>query len=888
MLLNKIKKSNNFKKIYLFILIFFLIIFIISTILLINRVKIIDTVKNDIILRSYIKDYGIGGVNRNISFKSVLNSFYKNFPYNFHNKEKFEKIYLDIKFNSFQSLKADRNYALKNNIIQSEKISWVPGKLRFRNKTHKVKIRIKGDMIDHIATNKWSFRINFKNTGILDMQKIALQSPKTRDFHFEQLLNNTLNHLGVFTPKSFFTELIINGENMGNMYLEEHPSESYTSNAQRKYGPILRLKEKILQDLSTKSMFYNKDLFWQKDKNLYYAADKFYEFYYQPLNNYSLVDEEIWAKYIAANFLFKCWHGNIGKNLKFYFNTVNKKYEPISFNNSCGQKNVDLKYGFLPSENLFIYRLITIKKFRLVLISELEKWISDKNYQEYLKILNLNEKVLRYKLSNESKFLEKIDFTTDHINLIVKWLKNDSNFVKYSKETFQNEVRESLNSFINPNGYVVFHENLLKIILHNPNSTKYKIDSILFDLKNKKEKKFTFVKNDFIKLDFNRPDTYMINILDLIDFSPKKIQNIKINYISNNIIHQSKPLELKVEPNFTYTEYRDDKDNFTFKINKNDYPNKNISKIFDVDNKNKIVSIKKNKQIYINERIEIPSDYHFLIEEGVRLNFSKSSFLITNNKVDINGNLDNPVIFSGIAGDFWPGMLILANNNNININSLILEKMTGKNINNFDYSGGITIHRANKLNINHMKISNNSSDDAINIVESVGDIYNLNIKDTYSDGLDIDFGKVNINNSTFERIGLISGSDAIDFSGSKSTINNILIKNIKDKGISVGENSIININNINISDSLVGLAVKDSSIVTGSHVSFSDIILANVMTYKKKKNYDFSKADLKDVKFTEDLFTNQKKSYMSINDIIIHGKKVNINKLYKTVMKSNN
>ena len=888
MLLNKIKKSNNFKKIYLFILIFFLIIFLISTILLINRVKIINTVKNDIILRSYVKDYGIGGVNRNISFKSVLNSFYKNFPYNFYNKEKFEKIYLDIKFNSFESLKADRNYALKNNIIQSEKISWVPGKLRFRNKIHNVKIRIKGDMIDHIATNKWSFRINFKNTGILNMQKIALQSPKTRDFHFEQLLNDTLNHLGVFAPKSFFTELIINGENMGNMYLEEHPSESYTSNAQRKYGPILRLKEKILQDLSTKSIFYNKDLFWQKDKNLYYAADKFYEFYYQPLNNYSLIDEEIWAKYIAANFLFKCWHGNISKNLKFYFNIVNKKYEPISFNNSCGQKNVNFKYGYLPDENLFIYRLIAIKKFRLVLISELEKWVNDKNYQDYLKILNLNEKILRYKLSNESKFLEKIDFTTNHINLIIKWLKNDSNFVKYNKETFQNEVKEGSNWFKRPNGYVVFHDNFLKIILHNPNSTKYKIDSILFDLKNKKEKKFTFIKNNFIKLDFNRPDTYMIDILDLIDFSPKKIQNIKINYISNNIIYQSKPLELKVEPNFKYKEQRDDKDNFTFKINKGDYPNKNISKIFDVDNKNKTVSIKKNKQIYINEKIEIPSDYHFLIEEGVRLNFSKNSFLITNNKVDINGNLDNPVIFSGIAGDFWPGMLILANNNNININSLILEKMTGKNIDNFNYSGGITIHRANKLSINHMKISNNSSDDAINIVESVGDIYNLNIKDTYSDGLDIDFSKVNINNSAFERIGLISGSDAIDFSGSKSTINNILIKNIKDKGISVGENSIININNINISDSLVGLAVKDSSIVTGSHVSFSDIILANVMTFIKKKNYGFSKANLKNVKFTENLFTNQKKSYMSINDTIIHGKKVNISKLYKTVMKSNN
>ena len=57
------------------------------------------------------------------------------------------------------------------------------------------------------------------------------------------------------------------------------------------------------------------------------------------------------------------------------------------------------------------------------------------------------------------------------------------------------------------------------------------------------------------------------------------------------------------------------------------------------------------------------------------------------------------------------------------------------------------------------------------------------------------------------------------------------------------------------------------------------IYISSMQVYKnygKKNLYINSKANLKNVKFTEHLFTNQKKSYISINDTIIQDKNVNL------------
>ena len=90
--------------------------------------------------------------------------------------------------------------------------------------------------------------------------------------------------------------------------------------------------------------------------------------------------------------------------------------------------------------------------------------------------------------------------------------------------------------------------------------------------------------------------------------------------------------------------------------------------------------------------------------------------------------------------------------------------------------------------------NNRIGDDYINIIRSNFHIENSHFEETNSDSIDIDFSKGSIINSKF----LMSKNDAIDFSGSNVNIENIYIFGSGDKGISVGEGSILRAKNIKI------------------------------------------------------------------------------------------
>ena len=62
-------------------------------------------------------------------------------------------------------------------------------------------------------------------------------------------------------------------------------------------------------------------------------------------------------------------------------------------------------------------------------------------------------------------------------------------------------------------------------------------------------------------------------------------------------------------------------------------------------------------------------------------------------------------------------------------------------------------------------------------------------------------------------------------------------ENIGDKSISNGENSEINISNLNIKKSYLGIASKDGSVVNVKNISLSNVTIP-FASYKKKNEYD--------------------------------------------------
>ena len=93
------------------------------------------------------------------------------------------------------------------------------------------------------------------------------------------------------------------------------------------------------------------------------------------------------------------------------------------------------------------------------------------------------------------------------------------------------------------------------------------------------------------------------------------------------------------------------------------------------------------------------------------------------------------------------------------------------------------------------------------------------------------------------------GNDCLDFSGSKVNANNLQINSSVDKGISVGEETILDIDNLNISNcGDMCIAVKDSSHLNISDSSFSNGTIG-IASYIKKGIYNRPSISTTNVQF---------------------------------------
>ena len=111
------------------------------------------------------------------------------------------------------------------------------------------------------------------------------------------------------------------------------------------------------------------------------------------------------------------------------------------------------------------------------------------------------------------------------------------------------------------------------------------------------------------------------------------------------------------------------------------------------------------------------------------------------------------------------------------------------------------------MDVENLTIENNGFEDAVNLVDVEFAITNLNISHTTSDAIDIDNGEGILTSSSFFCVGTgIEGGDAIDVY--LSNLINTDSAKVTDKAISIGENSKVEIENININHATSTLAVK--------------------------------------------------------------------------------
>ena len=131
-----------------------------------------------------------------------------------------------------------------------------------------------------------------------------------------------------------------------------------------------------------------------------------------------------------------------------------------------------------------------------------------------------------------------------------------------------------------------------------------------------------------------------------------------------------------------------------------------------------------------------------------------------------------------------------------------------------------------------IKANNSNCEDTINIINSSGNIESVNIENSFSDALDVDFSNV-----SFNKIKISNAiNDCVDFSYGDYILKNLELNNCGDKGLSIGEKSKVDLENINIQIANIGVATKDSSVLNLKDASISDSNIC-ISAYKKKQEF---------------------------------------------------
>ena len=248
-----------------------------------------------------------------------------------------------------------------------------------------------------------------------------------------------------------------------------------------------------------------------------------------------------------------------------------------------------------------------------------------------------------------------------------------------------------------------------------------------------------------------------------------------------------------------------------------------------------------------------------ILYDDTQLLFSKNSYLIVNGC--ITSRNDSNINFDAID-EYWLGLYILNCKKGTSLKNINFNNIKELNYGVLNLSGGINIYKS-KVKMENININNAKGEDALNLIDSTYLINNIKINNTISDGIDFDFSNGKLINSSFNNV----GGDAIDLSGSNTNISNTYINNVKDKAISIGEQSMIKLDDAKILNAEIGIAVKDGSELVGNNLEIQNSKHSDVITFVKKNYYGSATASLKNLKSNLNKFINQKENILLINGI---------------------
>lgn len=393
-------------------------------------------------------------------------------------------IQLTLNEKAFNKIKKKRDKALSVGILEAQDSDYVPATITFNGQDFRAEVRLKGDWTTHLEGEKWSFRVKLKgDKTILGMRKFSLHHPVTRLYLNEWLYHKSMKSEDLMGLRYNFVEgkiHIKSGDNyihkdVGIYALEETFDKRTIESNKRKESVIIKFSEdywwnevKQASAISRKfgmkySDFMNYGLVgnakapitvFSESKVLedstmtnYFKLSKnlIEDLRQNKINISDAFDVKKLAMDNALTNLFGAIHGTHSINVRYYYNPITSKLEPISFDGNSGLKlkeYIKPTYSGKETDTLFMKALANALN-KVSQPSYLNNLVAShrNDIDYYSKILKtefktkvFHEDNLRYNQTIIREELKRL-VSTYGFTLNQEIITKDTNFVKTDFET---------------------------------------------------------------------------------------------------------------------------------------------------------------------------------------------------------------------------------------------------------------------------------------------------------------------------------------------------------------------------------------------------------------------------------------------------------------------
>ncbi len=794
------------------------------------------------------------------------------------------------------TIQRDRMKAFEQGVLQTDASSWVPGIVFVGEdgEMMEARVRLKGDWLDHLYGEKWSFRIKLRREyGWRHMRVFSIQTPAARDFLSEWVAHRLCDQEDVLSTSYEFIPVYLKDRSLGLYAYEEHFDKHLVESRNRREGPILKLTEEafwaiqqvafqtkqyhmlpcfetsVIEPFNVNQTMKNPSL----EAEFLIAQNLFYEYKNTLKPPSELFDLDKLARYYAICDVTQAWHAIPWHNQRLYYNPVLCRLEPIVFDGytqgpiePIGQQaflgEID-QYGKKEIEphQLMLFYLFQDQSFTKLYIQYLEKYSSDEFINKFLQ--SINSELTEYESQIRKEFPY---YCYDRQFLLNSAAKVRDALIRYKKmiSSDPSYATKTLQKFT---------------VLTKYDTAYHKVfpDQYVKAFMEKVEGGSAWVRV------FNN---YTLDILLLgTGKSPDRMRYPVYPtptvpaFVSGK--DQSILIESDTAAQFLYFWVKDHDTTFIVPVNPWPYPTETNPRREleqrDVFSRDTIFFKDQNKIIFtrgqhiLDEFLIIPAGHRVYFEPGCKVDIRNRAGFISYSPIFMNGTEKDPIMITSSDSSAMGFTVLQAKERSI-IQRAIFEDLNTLDYKGWTLTGAVTFYEAD-VDINATVVRNNHCEDAMNLVRCDYTADHLSFENTFADAFDNDFCTGNVTHCSFINL----GNDAIDFSGSVIEINDCDVYNAKDKGISCGEKSTLTVRNCTVTDCNIGIASKDLSVLNLFDTRISRCTYG-LAAYRKKPEYGFGTINAHQIQLNgiKHLTWVEEKSVVILNDSVIQGDKKDV------------